>query len=219
MYQFRRNQLIIMVLVFMIAIAGYLQLTTDFDDVSAFSNAGEDDGVEVLETNEGMEYYDEMNTMPPDFDVDVFGAGSAGADMEVIITKADATQPASSGNIITVSYFAEEKMLREQQRSAQISELNDYMSNTSIDEDTKTKVAQTLLDLQKKIEIENETESLLRAKGFDEVYVRMDDTGVDVIVNRASLSDEEVAQIEEVVSRKTEYRVSQIKIHMNAQSN
>ncbi len=48
MYQFRRNQLIIMVLVFMIAIAGYLQLTTDPAEISAFVETDEPDPVVVV---------------------------------------------------------------------------------------------------------------------------------------------------------------------------
>ncbi|OOB77657.1 MAG: hypothetical protein BEN19_01535 [Epulopiscium sp. Nuni2H_MBin003] len=220
MYQFRRNQLIIMVLVFMIAIAGYLQLTTP-DDVAAFTEEATNQQVNVVEHVTDIDYFQDFLTLAPDADEsdlvlsEMIGTTNL-TGQEVIISKITEATEAASNNVVNVSYFAEEKMLREQQRSSQIEELNEYISNTAVDEGTKSKAAQTLLALQEKIEKENGSESLLRAKGFEEVYVRMDDTSVDVIVNKAELTNEQIAQIEEIVSRTTGYKVSQIKIHMNS---
>ncbi|WP_010166290.1 SpoIIIAH-like family protein [Candidatus Epulonipiscium viviparus] len=225
MLNFKRNQLIITVLVFMIAIGGYLQLTTDPQNLPAFVNEDQTEDIKVQEQVTDINYFEKFLTLPPDMeDSDMVTDetlqnttmldGATG--MEVIITKADGSQNVSSTNVAAVSYFAEEKMIREQQRSTQIEELNEYIANSAIDENSKSKAAQSLLNLQDKIEKENGSESLLRAKGFSDVYVRMDETAVDVIVNRPQLTDAEIAQIEEIVSRTTGYRVSQIKIHINS---
>ncbi|OOB78815.1 MAG: hypothetical protein ATN33_06620 [Epulopiscium sp. Nele67-Bin001] len=218
MYEFRRNQLIIMVLVFMIAIAGYLQLTTSPDDVSAFGVFDTPDEIDVNEVT-NINYLEDLLALAPDFDESDLTIPTAEQlinidGMEAVITKVDATV-ASSSSVMEASFFAEAKMDREQERAAKMEELSNYISNSAVDDDTKSKAAQTLLDLQDKIEKENNTESLLKARGFDDVYVRMDDNSVDVIINRSELSDEEIAQIEDIVSRTTGYKVSQIKIHMN----
>ena len=45
---------------------------------------------------------------------------------------------------------------------------------------------------------------MIESKGFKEAYVRMDTDTVDVVVDRDTLTDAEVAQIEDIVKRKTE---------------
>ena len=52
----------------------------------------------------------------------------------------------------------------------------------------------------------------LEAKGFEDCIVSISDTGVDVVVNAASLSDVELAQIVDIVNRKTGVNESEIVI-------
>ena len=53
---------------------------------------------------------------------------------------------------------------------------------------------------------------MIEAKGFNEVYVRIDDDTVDVVVNKESLSEAEIAQIEDIVKRKTGVSADKIRI-------
>ncbi len=52
-------------------------------------------------------------------------------------------------------------------------------------------------------ELETATEILLQAKGFDGVVVSIIEDSIDVIVNALSITDSQVAQIEDIVTRKT----------------
>lgn len=254
MFQFKRNQIIVTVLVFMIAIAAYLGLsepsmTTTPEIVKA--NQEEEMDFTLEEMTPDGDFFDQfavMETLPPDEDVvlpeeenvaipedevaligeEVEQAAPA-ASNQVIITKknVDQSMEASSGDIVTgktvgVSYFAEERMLREQSRATQIEQLTEYVANDEMDQESKSKAAKSLLVIQDRIEKETSAESLLRAKGFKDVFVRMDDDTVDVVINAEKLTDEEIAQIEEIVNRKTGYKMGQIKISclkVNAQSN
>ena len=53
-------------------------------------------------------------------------------------------------------------------------------------------------------EKENAAETLLKAKGFIDPVVSITENQVDVVLNAASLTDPERAQIEDIVKRKTE---------------
>ena len=53
-------------------------------------------------------------------------------------------------------------------------------------------------------EKENAAETLLKAKGFVDPVVSITDGQVDVVVNAVSITDQERAQIEDIVKRKTE---------------
>lgn len=240
MFEFKRNQVIVTVLVFMIAIAAYLQLKDPGMVVTpeiVENTSNMDVAISELEPEE-MDFFeqfllDEMGaieTLAPDAEdgmvEEVKEVASTESDMttmpnnEVVISKQSASNLVndSQNKNVNVSYFVEEKMLREQSRASQIEQLTAYVTNDKLDADTKAKAAETLLIIQDRIEKESGAESLLRAKGFKEVFVRIDDKGVDVVVNKASLTDEEIAQIEEIVQRKTECSVGQIRIHMNGQN-
>lgn len=223
MFQFKRNQVIVTVLVFMIAIAAYLSLTEAPANLSVPDVAGSEENIPVADADLDKDFFDEygvMETLPPDemddMSVEVSVPDQAVGSKEVVIAKKNTEKDnvnAVDGKVVEVSYFAEEKMLREQARAAQIEKLNEYVADPNLDKDSKSKAAENLLTIQDRIEKETGAESLLRAKGFKDVFVRMDDDTVDVVVNKdAALTDEEIAQIEEIVQRKTGYTVGKIKI-------
>jgi stage III sporulation protein AH len=267
MFTFKRNQIIITVLVFMIAIAAYLNTKDNASGIEPHLVQETDMSQEgIVEEKDFFEGYDEIETLPPDMDSELFtenivnGTGEvqevdgavsvdqanaetadptvtdpAAVDPTVaathseepqsfaaIITKKNAMIADSAGsgqeNIVAVdknmdvSYFVEEKILREQSRAMQVEELTQYVANENLDKEAKSKAAENLLAIQERIEKESSAEALLRAKGFKEVYVRIDDNSVDVVVNKENLSESDIAQIEEIVNRKTGYSVGKIKI-------
>ncbi|MBR6638162.1 MAG: SpoIIIAH-like family protein, partial [Lachnospiraceae bacterium] len=67
-----------------------------------------------------------------------------------------------------------------------------------------------LLEVNSISQKEAEAELLLEAKGFTDVVVSITDGSVDVVVNAASLSDADRAQIEDIVKRKTEISADKI---------
>ena len=61
-----------------------------------------------------------------------------------------------------------------------------------------------MTELTKTTDMENTVETLLKAKGFEDVLVTITDKQVDVIVNDAEMDETKKAQIENVVKRKQE---------------
>ena len=61
-----------------------------------------------------------------------------------------------------------------------------------------------------KEEKEASTEKLLASKGFENAVVSIGDDSVDVVLNYEELSSADRAQIEDIVTRKTGYSVSQL---------
>ena len=62
------------------------------------------------------------------------------------------------------------------------------------------------------MESELNTENLIRAKGFEEVIVSMHNGSVNVIVDADALTDEQVAQILDIVLRQTGETAENIKV-------
>lgn len=108
--------------------------------------------------------------------------------------------------------FITNRMEREQMRAKNKATYLDIMENPDIAETLKEDAVNKMMELTEIAEKENATEILLRARGFEDALVSINDGKVDVIVNAKSISDQELAIIEEVVKNKTDIPVKNISI-------
>ena len=69
-----------------------------------------------------------------------------------------------------------------------------------------------MVKLTENNEIENTIETLLKAKGFSDVVVTINDNQADVVISQAEIGDDKRAQIEDVIKRKTDIEVKNITI-------
>jgi len=106
---------------------------------------------------------------------------------------------------MTVSdYIATVQLNREQVRAKNKETLNNIIDNTNIDEAAKQEAIRNMIAMTAIAEKENAAETLLQAKGFADPVVSLSDGKVDVVINAASITDQQRAQIEDIVKRKTE---------------
>ena len=80
------------------------------------------------------------------------------------------------------------------------------------DEATLSEAQKQKMTLVGCMESELNTENLIRAKGFEEVIVSMHNGSVNVIVDADALTDEQVAQILDIVLRETGESADNIKV-------
>jgi len=211
----KRNQVIISALVVMVAVAGYLTYIdrptepSDLDhEVLTLSPGGEVTAL-IFDDSVGMQ-------IPV---VNVTGGITWDENGNAVAVNApNSDNSADPGAAVFVnssqdsSFFLQAKLTREQSRSNQKQLLTDVINNSHIEREQRADSAAQLLVIQNRIEMESASESLIASKGFGEVYVRIGDDTVDVVVNRATLTGQEVAQIEDVIRRKTGVSVNQIHI-------
>ena len=118
----------------------------------------------------------------------------------------------SAGAEDTDTYFVQAKLDREQSRAKQQGILTDIINNTKLSDSQKEEAANGLIEIQERIEKETASEDMIKAKGFSEAYVRIDDETVDVVVKADTLTEQQLAQIEDIVTRKTGYSADKIRI-------
>ncbi len=88
------------------------------------------------------------------------------------------------------------------------------INSTGIEEAAKHQAIQEMIDLTDIAERENAAETLLMAKGFADPVVSVSSGQVDVVINAPSITDQQRAQIEDIVKRKTEVTADQIVISL-----
>jgi stage III sporulation protein AH len=104
------------------------------------------------------------------------------------------------------------RLAREQTRSSERSILNDLINNANIADEQRAQAADAMLEMQRRIEREAAAEALIESKGFSEAYVRISDSSVDVIVSKEALTEAELAQIVDIIKRKTGMNETQIHV-------
>lgn len=212
---FRKNQIIITSLAIMIVIAGYLNFTADQTKPVKQEAAAEtaekirEENIQAEEAAAGAEA--DITSFPDEDLASVSAEAESTADTETPegekVGEAVLTSSASAG---AFSAFA--KLNREQVRSKNEASLLEIINNTDISEDMKADAIASMNRMTDRAEKELDAELLLEAKGFKDSVVSINDDSVDVIVGAAEITDEQKAQIEDIVTRKTERNVSDIVI-------
>ena len=214
MFIIKRNQVIITALVVMIAAAGYLNYidTQPTENDTLMNDEGDLTG--VLAENGEIPVFDENSEIAVNEENIAQEANAEGGEEQV----ADAQEETPAGEAVFVnssndsSYFIQAKLDREQARAKEKDILTEMINNANIDAEKKAECADSMLKIQQRIEKETAAEAMIESKGFQEVYVRIDDETVDVVVNKEKLSEAEIAQIEDIVKRKTGYSTDKLRI-------
>ena len=177
---FRKNQVIITALAIMIVVAGYL------DHVQRQKRNAQ----ELEETSASMQDGAMQDMSMQDLSAEDLGEDTTGEALLV------------SGSVQT-DIFAAAKLSREQMRARNKETLTALIENEEVAETQREEAVAAMIALTDTAERENAAEVLLQAKGFGSVVVNITDESVDVCVGATSLTDSQVAQIQDIVERKT----------------
>jgi stage III sporulation protein AH len=113
---------------------------------------------------------------------------------------------------VDAGYFVSKKLEREQTRAKNKDTLMEIIGSTNVTQEEKQDALDAMIELTNITERESAAEMLLEAKGFDGAIVFIVDDKVDVVVNAVSLSDQQLAIIEDVVKNETDIPVANIEI-------
>lgn len=218
---FKKNQIIITALAILIAVAGYINyadstLKKKDDTASAAveeeAAASGDNGNSILE---------EISSLDQDITDETAAEGSGetgledgdGTDADSTGTGETASDTPGEAVLTTAStYMAQARIEREQTRSQNKETLLGIINNTALSEDERQSAVRSMVELTDAVEKETAAELLLEAKGFEDVVVNLAGDTVDVIVPETELADDQRAQIEDIVKRKTGVGVENIVI-------
>lgn len=208
---FRKNQVIITALAVMIAVAGYLNFSgkelSEYGidskkdevalDISDADEETESDEVQEEETSkeevaESDENTESLTVMDTGEVVSNETADSENPGAAVLVSSMDA------------NFFSSAKLNREQTRAQNKETLMEIVENESLTDKEKKKAVNQVVKLTKAAEQETEIETVLEAKGFSNIIVSIADNSAEVIVGGNELTEQQIAQIEDVIKRKAE---------------
>ena len=186
---FKKNQIIIATLAVMIAIAGYLnysgRLFGDSQEGTTEANA-DLANQELLDISQ-----DDIETSQKDI---------ASNDSDVDETPGEAVL--TNGTAETT--VAQAKVTREQVRAQNKETLQAIIDDTNLSDAEKQDAVAQMVKLTEISEQEAAIETLMASKGFSEAVVSLDEDSAHIVVKADELTDANRAQIEDIVTRRTE---------------
>ncbi len=215
----KKNQIMITALAIMIAVAGYLNfagtkvteeemMMVDSDtvvndeadtDVTALFEISEEDTLQSSGYGDIESLDTDMNTVTADY----LDEGMAENVEETVPADSEVPGEAVFTSTSGMNSMSGAKLLKEQTRAKNKETLMEIINNANITESQKQEAVDNMIALTDIAEKETAAEILLESKGFSDVVVSISDTGVDVVVNAAELSEAQRAQIEDIIIRKT----------------
>lgn len=184
----KKNQIIIATLAVMIAVAGYLNYSGVLfgeADSAAEANA-ELAGQELLDISE-----EDIESSTED--IESLDSEVEGTPGEAVLTSGTAA-----------ATVAQAKITREQVRAENKETLQGIIDNANLSDEEKQSAVDQLVRMTEISEQEAAIETLMASKGFSEAVVNLDSDSADIVVKSDELTDANRAQIEDIVTRKTE---------------
>lgn len=230
---FKKNRLVILALSVMIGVAGYLNFNAGKRDDLLRQKAKETNAdAEVISydsdkadaAEDGLTDQADKETMGISDNTEVGEAASENTDttyleqaaleenVELNSDEEDIGEAVLTSAQTMKSNLATAKLNREQSRARSKEALLAIINDETVDSAAKDEAVNSYVKLTDTIEKETDAETVLTAKGYTDCIVTVNDDTVDVTLPVANLSDTERAQVEDIVTRKTGYDVSQLVI-------
>ena len=131
---------------------------------------------------------------------------------EVVASEENPGEAVMVSNTIGADYFASAKLTREQTRAKNKETLMNIINDKTITSADKKSAIRQVVNITKNSEKENAAELMLQAKGFQNAVVSINEGNADVVIDSNGLSEQQIAQIEDIVKRKTGIEADKIVI-------
>ncbi len=110
------------------------------------------------------------------------------------------------------TYFSECRLNKQQTRDEALELLQKVADSAESTNEVREKANNDLIDMARVTEVESTIENLVKAKGFADCMVHIGEDSVNVVVATQGLSNEQAAQINEIVISEADASAAAVKI-------
>lgn len=207
-----KNQIIIYVIAFMLVTAGYLNYTeNNVIEVSSENKNGNttDENIgdaTLVNSNETAEENNENRKV----EKEEKSEEDSKNETEENIKNTSATQ--NNNTQEDNDYFTYSKLEREKMYSQMLETYQKMLNNTNISEEQKSIASQEVKNINDAKNSIMICENLITTKGFEDVVMFINGDSINVVVKAEKLSQEQVAQIQNIVTREMNSKIDNIHI-------
>lgn len=197
----KRNQLIILVISLMLITAGYLNFTSDSntskETAKLFAELGDATLVSTNAIVENNETEIENTVASNNAVVENTVSNDASNDASNV----EENTVETNAEAVDDTYFTTSKLERENMYSQMLETYQQIYNNTEASTDQKTSAIEEIAKINKTKNAIMIAENLLSAKGFKNILIFVNENSISVIAGETELKPEQIAQIQNIVSR------------------
>lgn len=222
----KKNQVILSVIAVMLIAAGYMNYTANSKDTlqtsglmdsEKYGKLGDATFVSanvVEETNKESEENSKNQEAENAEKAEIEGEKEATAETNSIENTENTTKEETVQTSAKESdqYFTESKLSREKMYSQMLESYQKILQNNNIT-DTQKEISQN--EIKKINDTKNAimiTENLIKNKGYDDVLIFVNGESISVVIKAEDLSKEQIAQIQNIVSRELKAEIENVHI-------
>lgn len=194
----KRNQLIILVISLMLITAGYLNFTADNNTIATSYLTAELGDATLVSSNAVIE---ENIVEDENIIVENNAVESSTSTVEENTAEESNTVETVATEEVDETYFTTSKLERENMYSQMLETYQQIYNNTETSSDQKTSALNEIANINKIKNAIMIAENLISAKGFKNAVIFVNENSVSVIIGEKELAQEQIAQIQNIVSR------------------
>ncbi len=208
----KKNQLAILVIALMLVTAGYLNYTASNDSVSTGANVvGQEQYAAIgdatlVNSGELIEENDKQNIINT-----INNANNETTNVSTN-TIQESTTDVTQVSTGTDDYFQNSKLEREKMYSQMLETYQKLLESTSISQEQKAISEQEITKINQTKNAIMIAENLISTKGFSDSVIFVNGDSVSVVIKAEALQQEQIAQIQNIISRELKVDVTNIHI-------
>ena len=208
----KKNQVIVFVIGLMIIAAGYLNFTNNGDSLEASGLADSEEmasigDAKLVSANVSESNVIEANSVSSNVideaENKIVDESSYSETVETNSFTDDGgnTIDTSTETITTDEYFTNSRLERDTMYSEQIENYQEILSNTNVSEAQKQTAQEEITRINNEQNAIMIAENLIKTKGIEDLVIFVNGKSINVIVKGDELESEEIAQIQNIVTR------------------
>lgn len=194
----KRKNIIICSMIILLFVVGYAYNSFTSERLA---DANLDLDPQMINTNEAA-VFDQENIATDENTVDI----QAGEAVVIEDSSSEAIETAGA------SFFSEYRLEREKNRSREVEMWEDIINSEKAEENFKNMAQEELVKIVALTDKEMMIENLIVSRGFNDALVFLTDDSATVIVEAKELTPSNIAQIQDIIVRKTKLDPKNIKI-------
>ena len=213
----KRNQLIVLVVSLMLITAGYLNFTTNQENVQTSTIASRDDttigDAQLVSTIPNENEQNMIENLVSGQTNEYDNQNKLDNNETVASSIVDTTASENSNKNETEDfYFTTSKLERNTMYSELLETYQEMYNNTNASSQQKTEALEKINNINNTKNAIMIAENLIMAKNFEDVVIYVNEGSVSVVIKADELKDEQVAQVQNIVSRELNVEAEMIHI-------
>lgn len=219
----KKNQIVIYSIVLMLVVAGYLNYIENDKSIEISANTQNTTNIgdaTLVSNNEIKEEIKELEKETNHDKTESKKQEEIQSETNEKKTESVSSEESSEDSVSSVTvtfdeddeYFANSKLEREKMYSQMLENYQKILENESISEEQKSIAATEITRINNTRNSIMICENLIAIKGFDEAVILANGESVNIIIKTKELKEEEIAQIQNIITREIGTKIENIHI-------